>query len=81
MMAQKRTNKVWIVRFYLGNSGRLSGDINNRMTRANAFADAAVIDKNGWRCWIEHHATGKRIYENALEQEARAAVPAPSGTI
>ncbi|WP_338927459.1 hypothetical protein IHE33_13490 (plasmid) [Mycetohabitans endofungorum] len=34
---------------------------------------ACVIDKNGWRVWIEHHKTGERLYDSEREKAHRQA--------
>lgn len=59
------TTKVWNLMYALENTGRVTGDSGNPQTR-KACLDAAIT-KNTWRCWVEHHETGKRVYENALE--------------
>lgn len=67
--------KVWNVMYALGNTGRIVGDAGNPHARRSALEGAAVVDKNGWRVWVEHHETGKRIFESAREQAHREANP------
>ena len=65
------TTKVWNLKYALGNTARIVGDSGNPQSRKSALEGAAVIDKNGWRVWVEHHKTGKRIHEGAREIEHR----------
>ncbi|MFK4705929.1 hypothetical protein ABIC83_002768 [Roseateles asaccharophilus] len=61
------TTKVWNLMYALGSTARVVGDADNPQSRASALKGASVIEKNGWRVWVEHHKTGKRIHESALE--------------
>jgi len=65
------TTKVWNLKYYLGNSERVLGDAGNPQSRKSALAGAATIEKNGWAVWVEHHTSGKRIYESARAIERR----------
>lgn len=65
------TTKVWNLMFALGNTGRIMGEAGNPQNRKSALAGAAVIGKNGWRVWVEHHTSAKRIFESAREVEHR----------
>ncbi len=38
------------------------------MKRSDALAGAEVVARNGWRAWVEHHETGKRIFESEQEK-------------
>lgn len=67
------TTKVWNLMYALGNTGRVIGDAGNPQRRKSALEGAAVIEKNGWRVWVEHNATSKRIFESARESEHREA--------
>ncbi|MBN3776947.1 hypothetical protein G3O06_05100 [Burkholderia sp. Ac-20345] len=69
-------NKVWNLMYALGNTGRIVGDSDNPQARKTALEGAAVVDKNGWRVWVEHHQTGERLYENDPEKAHRAATVA-----
>jgi hypothetical protein len=76
------TTKVWNLMYVLGNTGRITGEATNPQSRKTALDGAAVVDRNGWRVWVEHHKTGKRLYENAREKAFQAdqpdTAPAPS---
>lgn len=61
------TTKVWNLMYALGNTGRVMGDAENPQSRKAALDGAAVIERNGWRVWVEHHVTGKRIHESERE--------------
>lgn len=65
------TTKVWNLMYALGNTDRIVGDSENPQSRKSALEGAAVIEKNGWRVWVEHQSTGKRILESAREIEHR----------
>lgn len=58
---------VWNLMYALGNTNRVMGDSENPQRRSKALEGAATITKNGWRCWVEHKDTGKRIFENEAE--------------
>lgn len=70
------TTKVWNLMYALGNTARIMGDAGNPHSRKSALEGAAVIEKNGWRVWVEHHSNAKRIFESAREIEHRQAVEA-----
>jgi len=67
------TTKVWNLMYALGNTERIIGDDGNPQSRKSALEGAAVIDRNGWRVWVEHQTNGKRIFESAREIEHRQA--------
>ena len=67
------TTKVWNLMYALGNTERVMGDAGNPKTRKSALEGAAVIEKIGWRVWVEHHTSAKRIFESAREKDYRAA--------
>lgn len=62
--------KVWSVKYVAGNPAMFS-----KVTEADGgpFRRAAALEacehvaRNGWRAWVEHHATGKRIFESEAE--------------
>lgn len=70
------STKVWNLMYALGNTDRVVGDAGNPQARKSALEGAAVIDKNGWRVWVEHHTTGKRLYESERERAHREATTA-----
>lgn len=57
------STKVWNLMYKLGNSTRIVGDAGNPQTRKAAMDGALAVEKNGWQVWIEHHVSGKRIFE------------------
>lgn len=57
--------------YALGNTERIVGDARNPQRRQSALDGAAVIEKNGWRVWVEHHESAKRIFEGVREIEHR----------
>ena len=69
------TTKVWNLMYVLGTTGRVVSESGNPQSRKTALAGAGVVDRNGWRVWIEHHRTGKRLYENAREKAHQADQP------
>ena len=70
------TTKVWNLMYALGNTRRIVGDAANPQTRKSALEGAAVIEKNGWRVWVEHQSSAKRIFESAGVIEHRQAAEA-----
>lgn len=48
------TKKVWNLMYALGNTERIASDAGNPQSRQSALAGASVIEKNGWRVWVEH---------------------------
>lgn len=72
------TTKVWNLMYALGNTKRIVGDAGNPQTRKSALEGAAVIEKNGWRVWVEHQSSAKRIFESGGEIEHRQAAEAKS---
>ncbi|WP_432263348.1 hypothetical protein [Cupriavidus sp. TMH.W2] len=70
------TTKVWNLMYAVGNTGWIVGDASNPQQRKSALEGASVIDKNGWRVWVEHHKTGERLYESEREKAHREATPA-----
>ena len=70
--------KVWNVMYAPGNTERVVGDGENPQTRNSALAAAAIVEKNGWRVWVEHSTTGERLFESANEKANREAVEAAS---
>lgn len=65
------SNRVWNLIYYAGNTGRVVNDSDNPRVRSVAIAGATRISKTGWRVWVEHAATGKRIWESDAEKKAK----------
>lgn len=62
-----KTTKVWNLMYRMGTVGRVISSADNPVTRKVALEGAAVVTKNGWRVWVEHHTTGKIIHQNPAE--------------
>lgn len=71
------TIKVWNLMYALGNTDRIMGDSANPQTRKSALEGAATIERSGCRVWIEHHTTGKRLFESSREKAHREARAEP----
>ena len=63
------STKIWNLKYAMGNTERIVSAHGNPLNRKDALEGAAVIEKNGWRVWVEHHVTGKRIFEGVRERE------------
>lgn len=63
------SNRVWNLMYVLGNTGRVVSDAANPQDRAGALSGAETVAGNGWRVWVEHEGTGKRIFESKHEIE------------
>lgn len=70
-MTTMASNRIWDLMYAVGNTGRVVGDAANPQDRAGALGGAATVATNGWRVWVEHKDTGKRIFESAAEQQHR----------
>lgn len=46
----------------------VTANASNPLPRAEALAGAEKIGMNGWRVWVEHHDSKKRIFESEQEQ-------------
>lgn len=72
------STKIWNLKYAMGNTARIVSAHGNPLSRKEALEGAAVIEKNGWRVWVEHHVTGKRIFEGDREREHQDSVGAES---
>jgi hypothetical protein len=70
------TTKVWNLMYALGTTERIMGDSENPQSRKSALEGAAVIEKNGWRVWVEHQARPERIFESKAEKDHKASIEA-----
>lgn len=57
--------RVWHVKFVQGD--RVLCDEQGPFTRRCALRVADAVDKNGWRVWVEHFASGRRIHSGKAE--------------
>lgn len=65
------TQKCWILKYIAGNPAmftRVTTDGAGASMRGDALAGAATVAANGWRVWVEHAVTGKRIFESDVEK-------------
>lgn len=67
------SNHVWNLMYVLGNTSRVVGDAANPQDRTGALSGAEHVSKNGWRVWVEHHESGRRIFESDAEKQHKAA--------
>jgi hypothetical protein len=74
------TTKVWNLKYVAGNTNRVISEASNPQSRKAAIEGANVVSRNGWRVWIEHYQTGKRLYENELEKAHQADLPESANT-
>lgn len=68
------SKKVWNLMYVAGNPAmftKVTANADNPLTRAEALARGEKIGANGWRVWVEHADTAKRIFQS--EEEARFA--------
>lgn len=75
------TQKVWILEYVVGNPAmfsRATTAAGSPMKRREALdgAQAVVGNGGGWRVWVKHAETGKRIFESEAERQHNAAQPA-----
>ena len=62
--------------YEVGRTGRVMANADNPLSKGEALEGAKTITKNGWRCWVEHHKSKKRCFENELEIARRRDVEA-----
>ena len=70
------SKKTWNLMFVVGNPkmfANVTANADNPCTKQQALEGARVIDGNGggWRVWVEHKDTGKRIFESSSEVKHR----------
>lgn len=70
------STKVWNLMYAVGNTGKIVGDSDNPQVRKLALNGAAIIEKNGWRVWVEHVNTGERLFESEREKLHRESATA-----
>lgn len=79
MKANVATQKVWIIKYVAGNPAmffRVTTDAAGAIKRGDALAGAEKVAANGWRVWVEHATTGKRIFESDVEKAYKKAAVA-----
>ncbi len=68
------SKKIWNLKFVCGNPklfSQITSASDNPMTKAKALEGFDIITANGWRVWIEHAQTGRRIAESDVERDWR----------
>lgn len=71
--------KCWVIKYVAGNPkmfARVMTDGSGASKRSDALAGAAKVAANGWRVWVEHVDTGKRIFESDVEKTYQQAASA-----
>ncbi|MYM92585.1 hypothetical protein [Duganella vulcania] len=67
------TQNVWNLKYVVGNPAmfsKVTTAAGSPMKRNEALSGAQTIEANGgWRVWVEHAETGKRIFESDAEKE------------
>lgn len=60
--------------FIAGNSAKVVKHAHSKpLTRKAALDKAVAISQKGWRAWVEHYQTGKRLFENDAERNYQLA--------
>lgn len=75
------TQKVWNLQYVVGNPkmfSQVTTAAGCPMKRSEALEGAKTIARNGggWRVWVQHAQTGKRIFESVAEMDHKADQPA-----
>ena len=68
-------HNAWNLFYVVGNPAmfsRVTDCSDNPMSRKEALEAAQRLADNGWRVWVEHKISQKRIFESPAEQAARA---------
>ncbi len=76
MRGKNVSTKVWNLMYRIGTVGKVTSAADNPVTRKAALEGAAVVTKNGWRVWVEHHTSGKILYQNPAEVAHQQSVEA-----
>lgn len=68
---------VWNLKYVAGNPEIFSKVVTaagSPMKRSDALTGAKTIEANGggWRAWVEHAESGKRIFESEAENQFTA---------
>jgi hypothetical protein len=65
------TQKCWTLKYVVGNPAmftRVTTDSSGPGRRSEVLKDAETVAANGWRVWVEHAVTDKRIFESDVEK-------------
>lgn len=69
------SKKVWNLKFVAGNPSmfsKVTTAAGSPMLRSDALEGAEIVSKHGWRVWVEHAESQKRIFESAAEKQFTA---------
>lgn len=75
------TQKCWILKYIAGNPAMFTlvrTDGSGPGRRCEVIEAAEKVAANGWRAWVEHAATGERIFESEVEKAYKQAHQAPA---
>lgn len=64
------TQDNWNLKYVVGNPEtrfKITSDAENPQKKSKAIEGAKKLSSNGWRVWVEHNSTGKRIFESEQE--------------
>lgn len=70
------TQKCWALKYVAGNPAmftRVRADASGPGRRSEVIEAAEKVAANGWRVWVEHAVTGKRIFESEAEKAYKQA--------
>lgn len=65
------SKRIWNLMYVVGNPTmftNVTSNASNPLPRAEAIAGAELIGANGWRVWVEHIDSKKRIFESEQER-------------
>ena len=68
---QNSTQKNWDLKYVAGNPEirfKVISDSKNPQKKSTALEGAKKIAGHGWRVWVEHTDTSKRIFESEQEK-------------
>lgn len=61
--------KIWLLSYVAGNPTMFTKvHTEGPVPRWEAVEAAERMDKHGWRAWVAHQKTGKRIFESTAEK-------------
>jgi hypothetical protein len=70
------TQKCWSLKYIAGNPElfkQVRTDADSPGRRSEVLQAAEKVAANGWRVWVEHVSTGKRIFESEVEKKYKNA--------
>lgn len=61
------SKRIWNLMYHCGTNAAVTANADNPLSRAQALEGAATIARNGWRVWVEHAQSGKRIFDSPAQ--------------